>query len=988
MDNNSPLISIITPSFNSGSTIERAIKSVQNQSYNNWEHIIVDGGSTDNTISIFKKHKHLVWISEKDKGQADAMNKGFKMAKGSVIVYLNADDYFFPDAFAEVIKEFQKGAKFVVGDVLVKSTRLGAEFVNTPKIELDEMLRHWEPNAFSHNPVGYFYIKEVQRECPFNIDNHWTMDLEFLLDAAEKYKFTKINKVLGCFEDGKNTTTGKTQSRLDYWQTKTFPYIDKHIQNWDLSKQLKFRKDRRDGYVAMQANMNAMNLNKHYGLSLEDLPKVSIIMTSYNTANYINKAIDSVINQCLINYELIIIDNASTDNTKSKLKKYNNNSNVKIIYNKENYKQGYARNQGIEKSTGKYIFFVDSDDWIEPNSLSHLLTVSETYKADIVACGVNRADENYNISKYHSIPFACSGGIEALEYYSENKIGSVIWNKLYTRELIVNNHIKFISPYWHEDVIFTLDCIYFCKNYIQISDYYYNYLKRSTSTINTKPETLHLRSYIKLFKYFIEFSNNIHLSENPITKELSEQLIKTHCTAELVMKMNKYLSSHTRDEWISDIYKAFNDEVSGITGFSMANVIISLLENDFNNSTILKSATEKKNELARVVSINNELLNELNSIKISKGWKLLLIFRRFFQKIFPKGSLQRSVLKMVYKPIRMILRFVIGLTRKLKGVETKDVKVLPHPKRKINKKSKKIIYIGHSYHNKTKSTAFLIDYLKQFYEVEVLLDNSWQGDPYPDLSFIDDSYHAVIFFEQIPTTEILMKIKNQNIIFFPMFDRNGAFNFDTWKQYSKLKIINFSSTLHYGLLKHGFETEYVQYFPKPEKFTKGNTGEAFFWQRVLAINFETVKKLLGKNKMKVHIHKAVDPSQVFNKPSSADEKKYEITYSDWFKKREDIWKQVIDKKSIYFAPREYEGIGMSFLEAMARGKGVIAVNNPTMNEYIVDGVNGYLYNLDNPKEINLTNLNEIQKNTYNYMCEGYEKWEKDKKKIIDFIEKP
>jgi len=226
---NNPKISIITPSYNSGKQIERAIKSVLKQDYKNWEHIIVDGKSTDNTIEILKKYPHLKWISEKDNGQADAMNKGFSKSTGDIVVYLNADDYFYPNAFSSVIKEFNKGAKFVVGNIEVKSPRLKANFINTPRTTLKGMLRHWEPNAFPVNPVGYFYLKEIQKKCPFNIKNKYTMDLEFLIDVSSKYNFTKIEKTLGCFEDGTDTKTGVSQSKLDYWQIKNFPYIDKYL---------------------------------------------------------------------------------------------------------------------------------------------------------------------------------------------------------------------------------------------------------------------------------------------------------------------------------------------------------------------------------------------------------------------------------------------------------------------------------------------------------------------------------------------------------------------------------------------------------------------------------------------------------------------------------------------------------------------------------------------------------------------------------------
>ena len=220
-----------------------------------------------------------------------------------------------------------------------------------------------------------------------------------------------------------------------------------------------------------------------------------------------------------------------------------------------------------------------------------------------------------------------------------------------------------------------------------------------------------------------------------------------------------------------------------------------------------------------------------------------------------------------------------------------------------------------------------------------------------------------------------------------MYDMSERFDIGYWSDYHNLKIINFSKTLHEKLLKWGFESMFVQYFPKPDEFIPGNINEVFFWQRLTKLSINTVAKLFGKADLKMHIHKAIDPDQKFIQPNKEDEDKFQITYSDWFDTREDMW-GVIKQKGIYVAPREYEGIGMSFLEAMAMGKAVIAVNNPTMNEYIENGKNGYLFDLENSKAIDLSNIEEVQKNAYEYMKKGYDKWEKDKIKIIEFIKKP
>src|SRR5688500_3818909 len=93
-----PKISIITPTYNQGHFIEQTIQSVIEQDYPNLEYIIIDGGSTDDTLSVIKKYEKYIsyWISEKDKGQSEAINKGFKKATGDVVNWLNSDDYYEP----------------------------------------------------------------------------------------------------------------------------------------------------------------------------------------------------------------------------------------------------------------------------------------------------------------------------------------------------------------------------------------------------------------------------------------------------------------------------------------------------------------------------------------------------------------------------------------------------------------------------------------------------------------------------------------------------------------------------------------------------------------------------------------------------------------------------------------------------------------------------------------------------------------------------
>lgn len=200
-------ISVLTPSYGSGKYLERAIQSVLSQGYPNFEHIVVDAGSQDDTLAILKKYKHLKWVSEPDLGQSDGMNKAFNMSSGEIIVYLNADDEFAPGAFNETLRAFNNtpSADMVVGNLIFRSPN--ETLTRSPSQKYSEIIIYWL-NLFPNNPVSYFYKRKVQSTIgKFPLDDHFTMDIWFLLKAYKYFKIVKIDKVLGTYHsDGLNKT--------------------------------------------------------------------------------------------------------------------------------------------------------------------------------------------------------------------------------------------------------------------------------------------------------------------------------------------------------------------------------------------------------------------------------------------------------------------------------------------------------------------------------------------------------------------------------------------------------------------------------------------------------------------------------------------------------------------------------------------------------------------------------------------------------------
>src|SRR5438132_8103409 len=115
-----PKISVVTPTFNGIVTLHETIESVLAQDYRNWEHIVVDGGSTDGTVDLLRTYSHLQWVSEKDKGHYHAMNKGIDRASGEVVAILNADDCYREGALRKVAGAFEKYPHWdaLFGDVM------------------------------------------------------------------------------------------------------------------------------------------------------------------------------------------------------------------------------------------------------------------------------------------------------------------------------------------------------------------------------------------------------------------------------------------------------------------------------------------------------------------------------------------------------------------------------------------------------------------------------------------------------------------------------------------------------------------------------------------------------------------------------------------------------------------------------------------------------------------------------------------------------
>ncbi|WP_130891428.1 glycosyltransferase family 2 protein [Fusobacterium ulcerans] len=231
---------------------------------------------------------------------------------------------------------------------------------------------------------------------------------------------------------------------------------------------------------------------------------LSVIVAAYNVEKYIEKCINSLVNQTYKNLEILVVNDGSTDNTKEIMEKYEKEyKNLKLL-NKENGGLSSARNYGINHSKGEYITFVDGDDYVDEEMYEEMLDKMIRENSDMCICNFRKIYSNkIKIPKLNYTLF--KGELVHNFLLRHDEIFAISCNKIYKKEIIINNNIFFINKAFFDDLGFNSKYILYTRKVSIVNKAFYNYIQREGSITKGKV----YNPYIE--KAILDLNNNLKL---------------------------------------------------------------------------------------------------------------------------------------------------------------------------------------------------------------------------------------------------------------------------------------------------------------------------------------------------------------------------------------------------------------------------------------------------------------------------------------------
>lgn len=302
------------------------------------------------------------------------------------------------------------------------------------------------------------------------------------------------------------------------------------------------------------------------------MPKVSVIVPVYNVDKYVAKCLDSLVNQTIDDYELIIINDGSTDKSEEIVQEYINKYPKLIKYIKQtNQGLSDSRNNGLKLATADYVMFVDSDDYVCNNILEKMYNKIVEEKCDCVICGNNVVKEDYTV-----ISSTYPNNYSKMDFITKMLLGNLCaWNKIIRKEVLEDSDFLFRSRVWYEDIDFSFKLFIKSKKMCFLEENLYNYLLRDGSIMNSKNLTRNLE-LLEAFDEIIKYSKKHNVYEK-YYKEI-EFLAINHIYISCCVRIlcNSSATNNEKEKLLNQFMEYMNRNFSGYS----KNIYIKNLSNN------------------------------------------------------------------------------------------------------------------------------------------------------------------------------------------------------------------------------------------------------------------------------------------------------------------------------------------------------------------------------------------------------------------------
>lgn len=512
---NNPKVTILIPVYNGSNFIKQAIPSAINQTYKNIEILVINDGSTDNgkTEKVIKEFGDKVkYIKKENGGVASALNLGIKEATGEYIAWLSHDDIYLPNKIEKEIKALEK--------LEDKNTIIFSNFELIDENGITFSTTNFTKNIRKEKFCQGIYpvLKGAVNGCSilipkicfedagyFKEELKTTNDYEMWIRLFSKYPSYFIEDAIIKYRIHPNQDTNKNPVYIsecnELWKNIINSLSENTVKNWGF--------DIFNVYMTLYIQMKNSKFNEAAKLAYEKaksiyekiIPKVSIAMPCYNSSKYLGKAIESILEQTYCNFELIIVDDKSTDNTMEQIKQYaEKDFRIKVLSNEFEKGVSGAMNTAIKHSTGQYFTRMDSDDISALTRIENQVNFLESNKKYGV-CSVN-------ISMIDEL-----GNIYNENVYPDSKIPhewTFLWTNpipnapcMYRTNIIKDNNILFSNLKTAEDYEFLSHIIVKNKVYM-LPEALYLYRHTTNSLFNSNLKET--------------FNNSIEISKNYLKK--------------------------------------------------------------------------------------------------------------------------------------------------------------------------------------------------------------------------------------------------------------------------------------------------------------------------------------------------------------------------------------------------------------------------------------------------------------------------------------